>query len=81
MRRNYKKEYATYDGLPKRRADRAGRNRARRILMKEGKVKVGDNKQVDHKNMRPTDNRRSNLRVVSAKKNMSRQPARKPRRK
>ena len=81
MRRNYKKEFATYDGLRKRRADRAGRNRARRILMKEGRVKVGDNKQVDHKNMRPTDNRRSNLRVVSAKKNMSRQPARKPRRK
>ena len=36
-------------------------------MTKEGKVKVGDNKQVDHKNMRPTDNRRSNLRVVSAK--------------
>ncbi len=49
--------------------------------MNEGKVKVGDNKQVDHKNMRPTDNRRSNLRVVSAKKNMSRQPTKKPRRK
>ena len=47
--------------------------------MKEGRVKVGDNKHVDHKNLRPTDNRRSNLRVTSAKKNMSRQPATKPR--
>jgi hypothetical protein len=42
--------------------------------------KVGDKKQVDHKNMNPNDNRRKNLRVLPAKLNMSRQPARKPRR-
>ena len=36
--------------------------------------------QVDHKNMNPNDNRRKNLRVLPAKLNMSRQPARKPRR-
>ena len=77
--RNYRKEWLTYDSLPKRKKARAARNRARRVLMNEGKVKVGDNKHVDHKNLRPTDNRRSNLRVTSAKKNMSKQPTTKPR--
>ena len=77
--RNYRKEWLTYDSLPKRKKARAARGRARYALMKEGKVKVGDGKHVDHKNLRPTDNRRSNLRVTSARKNMSKQPATKPR--
>ena len=77
--RDYRKEWLTYDSLPKRKKARAAGGRARYALMKEGKVKVGDGKHVDHKNLRPTDNRRSNLRVTSAKKNMSKQPATKPR--
>ena len=80
QKRDYRKEYLTYDGLPKRKKARAARGRARYALMKEGRVKVGDKRQVDHKNMNPNDNRRKNLRVLPAKLNMSRQPARKPRR-
>ena len=40
--RDYRKEWLTYDSLPKRKKARAARGRARYALMKEGKVKVGD---------------------------------------
>lgn len=36
-----------------------------------GKVKKGDGKDVAHKNGNPKDNRKSNLKVVSASKNRS----------
>ena len=36
-----------------------------------GKVKKGDGKDVAHKNGNPKDNRRSNLKAVSASKNRS----------
>lgn len=45
--RDYKKEYAAES--PKRRKDRAKRNKARRELEREGKVKKGDGKVVNHK--------------------------------
>lgn len=45
------------------------RKKARRVLQKEGKVRKGDGKEVDHKNGNANDNRRSNLRVRSASKN------------
>ena len=45
--RNYRKEWLTYDSLPKRKKARAARGRARYALMKEGKVKVGDGKHVE----------------------------------
>jgi hypothetical protein len=46
-------------------------------MVKAGRVKKGDGLEVDHKNFRATDNSPSNLRVVSAKFNKSRQPKRK----
>ena len=46
-KRDYKQEYASEP--PERRRNRAKRNEARRELIKEGKVRVGDNKAVDHK--------------------------------
>ena len=45
--RDYKKEYA--NERPERRKERAKRNKARRELMREGKVRVGDGKVVNHK--------------------------------
>lgn len=74
--RDYKKEYRESHGTPKGIADRTARVLARRKLEKEGRVKKGDNKEVDHKDMNPRNNSSSNLRVVSKKTNRSKQPKR-----
>ncbi len=47
--RNYKREYETYQGKPDQIKKRAQRNAARAKLMKAGKVKKGDGKDVAHK--------------------------------
>lgn len=69
--RNYKKEYANYQGKPEQIRNRSLRNQARRELEKEGKVRKGDKKDVDHKKMlaKGGTNARSNLRVTSIKEN------------
>lgn len=71
--RDYKKEYAAYDGTEAVKKKRALRNKARRLMVREGVVKKGDGKDVDHK--RPLSkgggNGRSNLRAVPARSNRS----------
>jgi hypothetical protein len=67
--RNYKKEYREYHALPEQKKRRAARNTARSILEKEGKVKKGDGKDVDHKDRNPNNNSKKNLSVSSQKKN------------
>jgi len=62
--RDYKKEYREYHGTSEYKKDRAHRNKARRQLTREGKVRKGDGKDIDHKNGNPRDNRRANLRIV-----------------
>jgi hypothetical protein len=47
MTRNYKKE-AQYEASPEQVKNRVARNAARRKLMREGKVKKGDGKDVAH---------------------------------
>ena len=47
--RDYKKEYANYDGTEVVKKKRAQRNKARRMLEREGVVQKGDGKDVDHK--------------------------------
>lgn len=71
-KRNYAREYAQFHGKPEEIARRSSRNKARRIMAKNGSVKKGDGRDVDHKNMNPMDNRRSNLRVQSKSVNRSR---------
>lgn len=62
-----------YDASPARKKARAARNKARRQAMKDGKVRKGDGKDVDHK--KPLKNggstKKSNTRVVSSKSNRS----------
>ena len=58
-----------YNSKPSSKKDRASRNAARSEAMKEGKVRKGDGKDIDHKNSNPRDNRKSNTQVMSASKN------------
>lgn len=74
--RDYKKEYAATHGTEKGKKDRAARNRARAEMMKKGRVRKGDGKEVDHKNFNPRDGRANNLRVVSKAVNRRKQPKR-----
>ena len=71
MPRDYKKEYANYQGKPEQKKRRASRNAARAKAVKSGKVRKGDGKDVDHKNGNPKDNRSSNLTTQSKSKNRS----------
>ena len=67
MPRDYTKERLAE--RPERVKERAKRNKARRELMREGKVSKGDGKVVDHKQplTKGGSTARSNLRVQSAK--------------
>jgi hypothetical protein len=62
--RDYKDEYAKFQSSPSSKKDRASRNKMRRLMIKKGAVSKGDNKDIDHKNGNPKDNRMSNLRIV-----------------
>jgi len=67
-KRNYQREYEIE---PKsRRKKRANRNLARRIMMRKGKVKKGDGKDVHHVGGNAL-NKKSKLKVMSASKNRS----------
>jgi hypothetical protein len=69
--RNYKKEYANYHAKPLQKVNRAGRNKARKIVIKAGVTAKGDGKDVHHKNGNPRDNRIGNLAVTSKTANRS----------
>ena len=71
QKRNYDKEYKNYQGKPSQVEKRASRNSARAALVKAGKVRKGDGKDVDHKNGNPKDNSKKNLRVTSKSNNRS----------
>lgn len=76
-KRDYKKEYAEYHSSPEQKKRRAQRNAARAQAEKEGKVRKGDGKEVDHLG----SNRKGKLnnkrvKVVSRAANRKRQPKR-----
>lgn len=68
--RDYKQE-AKYHSTPSQKKKRASRGRARYSLMKKGRVRVGDGKDVDHKDTNANNNSDSNLRVQSEGTNRS----------
>lgn len=69
MKRNYRKEYDNYQGLPDQIKRRAARNAARKKLEKQGRVRKGDGKDVDHKDRNPKNNSPKNLRVMAKSTN------------
>jgi hypothetical protein len=71
MARNYKKE-AQYEASPEQVRHRVDRNAARRKLMREGKVKKGDGKDVAHVvALDKGGTSKQGVRVESAAKNRS----------
>lgn len=58
-----------YQSSPEQVKNRVARNAARRKMIAEGKVRVGDSRDVDHVNSNPRDNNASNLRVMHKSKN------------
>lgn len=75
-KRNFREEYLKYHDTPEAKKRRAQRNAARAELEKEGKVRKGDGKDVDHINNNGgkgnLSNDRDNLRVLSRSENRSR---------
>ena len=71
--RPYKKEYENYDGTEAVKKKRAQRNKARRMLEREGVVHKGDGKDVDHKVPLSKGGKttKGNLRVKTASANRS----------
>lgn len=76
-KRNYREEYDDYHASEEQKMRRAQRNSARRKAIREGRVRKGDSKELDHVGY----NRRGSLanvptRVVSRTTNRRRQPKR-----
>lgn len=67
-KRNYKKEYANYQGKPEQKKRRAQRNKARAAAVKAGRVSKGDGKDVDHPNR---DTASKKTRILSKGENRS----------
>lgn len=75
-KRDYKKELNwEKKKKPSRVKERASRNAAR----KQAGLKVGDSRQVDHKDNNPRNNSKKNIRVVAKKTNLKKEAMRKKR--
>lgn len=72
-KRDYKRENELYNSRPEQRKARSERTQARNEAIKEGLVKRGDGKDIDHKKplSKGGSNAPSNRRVVSASDNRS----------
>jgi hypothetical protein len=71
MARNYRQEYDRYQGTAAQKKRRAGRNKARRLMVAKGKAKKGDGKDVAHKDNNPLNSVAKNIRMESKKSNRS----------
>jgi len=71
MARNYAKEYANYHSRPEQIKKRSSRNKARRLALKQGRVRIGDGLDVHHRDGNPLNNKSSNLRAMKKSSNRS----------
>ena len=67
--RNYKKEYKQYSGKPKQIKERASRNKARKTMIDKYGFSKCQNKDIDHIDHNPLNNKISNLRIRSIHSN------------
>ena len=70
-KRNYKKEYANYQGTKEQKERRAMRNKVRRQALKEGRVTKGSGFDIHHRDGNPRNTDRSNLVVQHRSQNRS----------
>lgn len=63
------KAQAKYNAKPEQKKRRALRNKTRRKLIREGRVRKGDGKDIDHKDHNPGNLSNSNLQVQDANVN------------
>lgn len=72
-KRDYRRENLEYNSRPEQRKARSERTTARNAAIKDGLVRRGDGKDIDHKTplSKGGSNSRSNQRVVSAGTNRS----------
>lgn len=75
--RDMRKEYLDFHAKPEQKKRRAERNAARNKAIKDGRVKKGDGKEVDHIGSNRTGSLKNvATRVVSKTENRKRQPKR-----
>jgi hypothetical protein len=65
------KAQAKYNSKPEQVKRRMARNRARAAMVREGKAKKGDGKDVAHRNGNPFDNSKGNRTMESKRQNRS----------
>jgi hypothetical protein len=68
-KRNYRKEYRDFQGRPSQIKRRAERNASRAKMVKAGRARKGDGKDVDHKDHNTANQSWKNLRVMSRSRN------------
>jgi hypothetical protein len=71
MARDYKREYATYQGTEDQKKKRALRNKARRQAIRDGKASKGDGTDVHHVTAISKGGANGRTKVVSASENRS----------
>jgi hypothetical protein len=71
MTRNYKQEYARYQGTPEQKKRRAMRNKARRAALRSGRVSKGSEFDIHHRDGNPMNNDPQNLFVSHRSQNRS----------
>jgi len=71
MGRDYKKEYANYQGTKEQKERRAMRNKVRRRALKDGRVTKGSGFDIHHKDGNPRNSHPSNLVVQHKSQNRS----------
>lgn len=71
-KRNYKREYKQFHGKPAQRKRRSQRNASRQKMIKAGRARKGDGKDVHHKDHNTANQSRSNLSVTGRAYNRSR---------